>query len=92
MILLQRWSGRIMFEPVGKIFSTRTHYFWKKMSVQNKNLKFLSLVFWKFNLSKLIFFFSNFHYDIKRRETSKELFRVYSETCSKKDWTLANIQ
>ena len=32
------------------------------------------------------------HYDIKRRETSKELFRVYSETRSKKDWTLANIQ
>ena len=28
------------------------------------------------------------HYDIKRRETSKELFRVYSETRSKKDWTL----
>ena len=25
------------------------------MSVQNKNLKFLSLVFWKINLSKLTF-------------------------------------
>ena len=30
------------------------------MSVQNKNLKFLSLVFWKINLSKLTLFFSNF--------------------------------
>ena len=34
----------------------------------------------------------NSHYDIKRRETSKELLRVYSETRSKEDWTLANIQ
>ena len=45
------------------------------------------------------------HYDIEHRETSKELFLVYSETRSKKkldlskyttdfitDWTLANIQ
>ena len=32
------------------------------------------------------------HYDIKPREMSKELFRVYSEMRSKKDWTLANIQ
>ena len=32
------------------------------------------------------------HYDTEHRETSKELVRVYSETHSKKDWTLANIQ
>ena len=32
------------------------------------------------------------HYDIECRETSKELFRVYFEMRSKKDWTLANIQ
>ena len=46
-----------MSEPLGKFFSTRTHYFRKKMSVQNKDLKFLSLVFWKINLRKLILFF-----------------------------------
>ena len=32
------------------------------------------------------------HYDIEHRETSKELLQVYSETRSRKDWTLANIQ
>ena len=32
------------------------------------------------------------HYNIKHRETSKELFRGYSETRSKIDWTFANIQ
>ena len=31
------------------------------MSVQNKNLKFLSLVFWKIYLSKLTLFFHIFH-------------------------------
>ena len=46
-----------MSEPLGKIFSTSIL---GKMSVQNKNLKFLSLVFWKINLSKLTLFFSNF--------------------------------
>ena len=32
------------------------------------------------------------HYDTEHRKTSEELFRVYSETSSKKDWTLADIQ
>ena len=32
------------------------------------------------------------HYDTEHKEMSKELFRVYSETRSKSDWTLANIQ
>ena len=49
-----------MSEPLGKIFSTRIHYFREKMSVQNKNLKFLSLVFWKIDLSKLTLFFFKF--------------------------------
>ena len=49
-----------MSEPLGQFFSTRTHYFREQMSVQNKNLKFLSLIFWKINLSKLALFFSNF--------------------------------
>ena len=44
------------------------------------------------SILKIPLYDSNSHYDIKRRETSKELFRVYSETRSKKDWTLANIQ
>ena len=59
MILLQ------MSEPLGNFFSTRTHYFRKKMSVQNNNLKFLSLVFWKINLSKLTLFFQIFHVILK---------------------------
>ena len=65
MILLQRWSGRIMSEPLGKIFSTRTHYFRKKNVSAKKNLKFLSLVFWKINLSKLTLFFQIFHVILK---------------------------
>ena len=60
MILLQRWSGRIMSGSLGKIFFHQNTLFLEKMSVQNKNLKFLSLVFWKINLSKLTLFFSNF--------------------------------
>ena len=35
------------------------------MSVQSKNLKFLSLVFWKINLSKLTLFFQIFHVILK---------------------------
>ena len=54
-----------MSELWGKFFSTRTHYFRKKMSAQNKNLKFLSLVFWKINLSKLTLFFQIFHVILK---------------------------
>ena len=54
-----------MSEPLGKFFSTRTHYFREKMSVQNKYLKFLSLVFWKINLSKLTLFFQIFHVILK---------------------------
>ena len=54
-----------MTEPLGKFFSTRTHYFRKKMSVQNKNVKFLSLVFWKINLSKLTLVFQIFHVILK---------------------------
>ena len=49
-----------MYEPLGKLFSTKTHYLWKKLSVQYKNLKFLSLVFWKINLSTLTLFFFKF--------------------------------
>ena len=33
--------------------------------MQNKNLKFLSLVFWKINLSKLTLFFQIFHIILK---------------------------
>ena len=54
-----------MSEPLGNFFSTRTHYFREKMSVQNNNLKFLSLLFWKINLSKLTFFFQIFHVILK---------------------------
>ena len=54
-----------MSEPLGKFFSTRTHYFRKKMSVQNNNLKFLSLVFRKINSSKLTLFFQIFHVMLK---------------------------
>ena len=49
-----------MSEPLGKVFFHQNTLFSEKMSVQNKNLKFLSLVFWKINLSKLTLFFSNF--------------------------------
>ena len=53
-----------MTEPLGKIFSHHT-LFSEKMSVQNKNLKLLSLVFWKINLSKLTLFFQIFHVILK---------------------------
>ena len=64
-----------MTEPLGKIFSSRTHYFWKKC-LQNKNLKFLSLVFWKINLSKLTLFFSNFPCYAKTYETIDRFFQI----------------
>ena len=64
-----------MSEPLGKIFSTRTHYFQKKMSVQNKNLQFLSSVFWKLNSSKLTFF-SNFPYYAKTYKTIDKFFQI----------------
>ena len=54
-----------MTEPLGKIFFHQTTLFSEKMSVQNKNLKFLSLVFWKINLSKLTLFFQIFHVILK---------------------------
>ena len=46
------------------------------MSVQNKNLKFLSLVFWKFNLSKLTLFFSNFPCYTKTYKTIDRFFQI----------------
>ena len=46
------------------------------MSVQNKNLKFLSLVFWKINLSKLTSFFSNFPCYTKTCETTDRFFQI----------------
>ena len=49
-----------MSEPLWKIFFHQNTLFSEKMSVQNKNLTFLSLVFWKISLSKLTLFFSNF--------------------------------
>ena len=49
-----------MSETLGDFFPPEHIIFGKKMSVQNKNLKFLFLVFWKINLSKLTLFFSNF--------------------------------
>ena len=69
-----------MSEPLGKFFSTRTHYFQKKMSVQNKNLKFLSLVFWKINLRKLTLFFQIFHVILKQLTDFSEFWTVKKET------------
>ena len=58
MILLPRLSGRIMSQPLGENFYPPEHIIYGKiMSVQNKNFKFLSLVFWKINLSKLTLLF-----------------------------------
>ena len=56
-----------MTEPLGKIFFHQNTLFSEKMLVQNKNLKFLSLVFWKINLhvSKLTLFFQIFHVILK---------------------------
>ena len=66
-----------MSEPIGKIFfHQNTLFLEKKMSVQNKNLKFLSLVFWKFNLSKLTLFFSNFPCYTKTYKTIDRFFQI----------------
>ena len=54
-----------MSEPLGKIFFHQNTLCSEKMPVQNKNLKFLSLVFWKINLSKLTLFFQIFHVILK---------------------------
>ena len=54
-----------MSEPLGKISFHQNTLFSEKMSVQNKNLKFLSLVFWKINLSKLTLFFQISHVILK---------------------------
>ena len=54
-----------MSEPLGKFFFHQNTLFSEKMSVQNKNLKFLSLVFWKINLSELTLFFQIFHVILK---------------------------
>ena len=53
-----------MSKPLGKFFFHQ-NIFLGKMSVQNKNLKFLSLVFWKIKLSKLTLFFQIFHVILK---------------------------
>ena len=81
-----------MSEPLGKIFSTRTHYFWEKMSVQNKNLKFLSLVFWKINLSKLTLFFSNFSCYTKTYETIDRFFQILNSKKEKHMSLFYNFQ
>ena len=54
-----------MSEPLRKTFFHQNTLFLEKMSVQNKNLKFLSLVFWKINLKKLTLFFQIFHVILK---------------------------
>ena len=54
-----------MSEPLWKFFFHQNTLFSEKMSVQNKNLKFLSLVFWKINLCKLTLFFQIFHFILK---------------------------
>ena len=46
------------------------------MSVQNKIVKFLSLVFWKINLSKLTLVFSNFPCYAKTYETIDRFFQI----------------
>ena len=64
-----------MSEPLAKFFfHQNTLFSGKKMSVQNKNLKFLSLVFWKINLSKLALFFSNFTCYTKTYKTVDRFF------------------
>ena len=66
-----------MSEPLGKtFFRQNTLFLEKKMSVQNKNLKFLSLVFWKINLSKLTLFFSNFPCYTKTYKTIDRFFQI----------------
>ena len=64
-----------MTEPLGKIFFHQNTLFSEKMSVQNKNLKFLSLVFWKINLSKLTIF-SNFPCYTKTYESIDRFFQI----------------
>ena len=73
-----------MSEPLGKTFLHRnTLFLEKEMSVQNKNLKFLSLVFWKINLSKLtLFFFQIFHVILK---LIKKIYRFFQILDSKKE-------
>ena len=46
------------------------------MSVQNKNLKFLSLVFWKINLNKLALLFSNFPCYTEACKTIDRFFQI----------------
>ena len=46
------------------------------MSVQHKNLKFLSLVFWKINLSKLTLFFQIFHVILKLMKQLTDFFQI----------------
>ena len=65
-----------MSEPLQKFFSTRTHYFRNKMSMQNKKLQFLSSVFWKINSSKLTSFFSNFPCYTKTYKTIHRFFQI----------------
>ena len=76
-----------MFELLGETFLTRTHYFRKRMSVQNKNLNFLFWVFWKINLSKLTLLFSNLPCYTK---TCKKIDRFFQILDSKKQKTHVN--
>ena len=46
------------------------------MSIQNKNLQFLSSVFWKINSSKLTLFFSNFSCYAKTYKTIDRFFQI----------------
>ena len=65
-----------MSEPLGKIFFFQNTLFSENVPVQNKNLKFLSLVFWKINLSKLILSFSNFPCYTKTYKTIDRFFQI----------------
>ena len=46
--------------------------------MQNKNFKFLSLVFWKINLSKLTLFFQIFHVILKLIKQLTDLSKFWT--------------
>ena len=48
------------------------------MSVQNKNIKFLSLAFWKINLSKLTLYFQIFHVMLKLMEQLTDFSKFWT--------------
>ena len=62
------------------------------MSVQNKNLKFLSLVFWKINLSKLTLFLSNFPCYTKTYKTIDRFFQILNSEKEKHMSSFYNFQ